>query len=81
MNKSIIYGLVVCLLVLVGLVYWFMQTVPFGSDVDAITTRIDKVDSNILASNSFKKIKSLDKNGNIPVDLTGKSLGKNNPFE
>lgn len=81
MNKNIIYGVIVTLLITAGLWYWFMRTVPSTSEVDAISIKIDKVDVEMLANNSFKKIKAMDKNGNIPVSLTGKSLGKNNPFQ
>lgn len=80
MNKSIVYGIIVCLLVSGGLMYWYLQTKPISGEVDSLVIKISQVDPNLLVSNTAKSLKNLEKNGNIPVKAQLNVPGKTNPF-
>lgn len=80
MNKMIIYGIIIILLTISGMVYWFFQTIPNQSAIDAQIIDIKPINTNLLTSSVISSLKNLDKNGEIPVTIQGKNLGKTNPF-
>jgi hypothetical protein len=81
MNKNIYTGILVCILVIGGMVFWLTRTVPSQSEIDLVKDTVSKVDSKILTNATVAKIVKLDKNGNIPVSVQGRVSGKSNPFK
>ena len=81
MNKNTIYGVLLVIIVLAGLFYWYMQSIPSSAAIESAQEKIKPVNPNVLTNSTVESIKNYDKNGNIPVITQGKSLGKTNPFQ
>lgn len=81
MNKSVIYGLILIILTLTGMFYWFRQTIPSQQAIQSIVRNIKPVDLNLLSQSTVSTLKSMEKNGEIPVTTINKGIGKNDPFQ
>lgn len=81
MNKTTIYGIIICLLVSGGLYYWYLQTKPSQSEIELAMVKIDSINPNLMTGSTVKSLKELNKNGDIPVATQGKTIGKTNPFQ
>lgn len=81
MNKNLISGIIIIVLVLAGLFYWFSKSKANEAEVESITKKIEKVDTTVFSNSTFESVKQLNKNGDIPVETAGQNLGKANPFQ
>ncbi len=80
-KNSIIVGIVITILVIVGLVYWFSLSIPSKAEIESATKEISIPNRNILSDKSLEKIGQMNINGNLPIDLNAQTLGINNPFD
>lgn len=81
-NKfTIIAGTIIVLAVGFGLVWWLKGIIPEQTSIDQGAVEVKPVDRNILNNPTVKTLQDRQKNGNIPIVISGGDLGKSNPFE
>lgn len=81
MNKNLLSGIILTVLIVAGLFYWFTTSSANEVEVEAISKKIEKVDTTIFSNSTFQSLKQYNKNGDIPVKTEGQNIGKANPFQ
>jgi len=79
MNKNVLIGVSVVLIVVGLFIYLFINTIADPDSVES-NKSITSVSTDILTNPTTKAIISLNKNGTLPVTASGTSIGKTNPF-
>ncbi|MDO8513152.1 MAG: hypothetical protein Q7S37_01510 [bacterium] len=85
MNKSIeiTFGFLVIILVVVGFIVAGVATFPNKDEIANARTVTDEqitMPQDISTMKVLDKIKDLERNGTLPVDVTAGELGRANPF-
>lgn len=80
MNKNLIIGLSLSVIVLAGLLWWFSTTRAEDSQVQELQVKLEATNAGLLEEKVVSDVKKLDRNGQIPVEYEGKYSANINPF-
>lgn len=85
MNKKleIVFGLVILLGVIFGFGLGLLWAIPSPEEVAAKRTVSDEklsLPENVLKFDVAQRISQLEKNGNVPVNVSAEEVGRSNPF-
>lgn len=79
-NSQIWLGIFVLLAIIVSLWFWFRNSVPKPSEIEAATKVIKPVDENILKEKTTQEILKMEVYGSVPVEVSEGEKGRDNPF-
>lgn len=76
-------GIIILLIMIGGLFYWFTLTRPIRAEIELEINenKIEPINKDLLKDKMVSKLKSMDKNGEIPIKVEGLAAGRENPFQ
>ncbi len=78
---EILFGWVILIGVIVGFGIGILWARPTEAEVNKfVTTEIQPVPADVLNSQVAQKIKTLERNGAVPVEVAPGDIGRANPF-
>ena len=79
-SSQIITGIIVLLIIAAGCYFWYQTSIPTTEEVDAVAVKVEKVDPNVLSSQSANEVMTMQTNGNLPLMVGPGDVGRDNPF-
>lgn len=78
---EILFGWIILIGVIVGFGIGILWARPTESEVNQfVTAKIQPVPADVLNSEVAQKIKTLERNGAVPVEVAPGEVGRTNPF-
>lgn len=73
-------GIILILVVAVGFIYYLIAALPKSREIESQKPQIEKIDRNILKSDTVSAVRSLEVNGQVPVQVSPDEIGRDDPF-